>query len=103
MPNPLNNPTSLEMRGTPSGSGSTALGEKPVSPGKVVIDYTNWKGARSKRTIIPISIRYGTSPFHNERDQWLLHAIDVDKLEEREFAMGNIHSWEDFPIPVRYS
>lgn len=58
----------------------------------VNIDYTNWRGERSIRTIIPYSIRFGISGWHTE-PQWLLRAFDVDKGDDREFAMADIHRW----------
>jgi len=59
----------------------------------VGIDYTNWRGERTLREIIPISIRFGTSEWHPE-PQWLLLAYDIDKQAEREFAMDGIHKWD---------
>jgi predicted DNA-binding transcriptional regulator YafY len=59
---------------------------------EVVIDYTNWRGHRAERRIRPLDLRFGSSQWHLT-DQWLLHALDVDKDEIREFAMRDIHSW----------
>lgn len=58
----------------------------------VEIDYTNWKGVRSRRRIIPIGLQYGSNEFHKE-SQWLLQAYDTLKGESRTFAMAGIHSW----------
>lgn len=58
----------------------------------VLIDYTNWKGTRSTRTIIPKEIKFGFSEWH-PGEQWLLSAYDLDKLAVREFAMSGIHRW----------
>lgn len=58
----------------------------------VVIDYTNWRGERSQRRIIPLSITWANSEWHPDT-QWLLEAEDVDKHAIREFAMKDIHSW----------
>ena len=60
---------------------------------KVVIDYTNYKGQRSERTIRPISI-YHDKTEHHPTPQWLLEAWDVDKAAYRTFAMKDIHSWQ---------
>jgi hypothetical protein len=60
--------------------------------GQVVIDYTNWKGERSTRTIIPIGLRFGASEWHAD-EQWLLEAHDVERGVTRTFAMVSIHSW----------
>lgn len=58
----------------------------------ITIDYTNWRGERSQRRILPHSLRYGTNQWH-PTEQWLLAAHDLDRDEEREFAMVSIHSW----------
>lgn len=58
----------------------------------VLIDYTNWRGERSKRAVIPQSIRFGISGWHTEPG-WLMAALDIEKGEVREFAMADIHSW----------
>jgi len=43
----------------------------------VVIDYTNWKGARRKRQIIPMSLTLGANDYHPD-EQWLLSAMDLE-------------------------
>lgn len=57
------------------------------------IDYTNWRGERAVRKIIPICIFYASNTYHKD-EQWLLEAIDHDKGEIRIFAMNKIHSWK---------
>lgn len=59
----------------------------------VIIDYTNWRGQRAPRRIVPLGIVYGTTKWHPE-PQWLLNAWDVVKKTERTFAMKDIHMWE---------
>lgn len=54
------------------------------------IDYTNWRGERRIRSIRPISVTYGATPHHSQ-PQWLLRALDMEKGEERDFAMLRIH------------
>jgi hypothetical protein len=60
----------------------------------VIIDYTNWRGERSERRILPSRIVFKSNEWHPER-QWLLEAIDLDKgsLAFRTFALKDIHSW----------
>ena len=58
----------------------------------VIIDYTNWRGERRKRSIQPISIRYDSTEWHPEK-QWLLTAMD-ENMVTKEFAMKDIHAWE---------
>lgn len=61
--------------------------------GVVSIDYTNWRGERSVRRVIPISIKFGSNEWHKDA-QWMMLAHDVDKDADRWFAMTGIHSWK---------
>lgn len=58
----------------------------------VEIDYTNWRGERSKRRILPQRVVWENNEWHPDT-QWLLEAIDIEKREARTFALANIHSW----------
>ncbi len=58
----------------------------------VTINYTNYKGERSTRTILPIEMYHGYNEWHTE-PQWLLEAIDFEKEDIRNFAIKDIHSW----------
>ncbi len=58
----------------------------------VIIDYTNWRGERSLRRIIPFSVHFENNEWHPDT-QWLMHAVDVEKNAMRTFALVNIHSW----------
>ena len=58
----------------------------------VEIDYTNWRGERFKRRIIPKRLIWGHNEWHTE-SQWLLNAFDLYQREMRTFAMASIHSW----------
>jgi hypothetical protein len=62
-------------------------------PCEVIIDYTNWRGERSIRRIVPIHMFWGSNEWHPE-PQWLLDADDGDKGEPRIVAMKDIHSWK---------
>lgn len=62
----------------------------------VTIDYTNYKGERRKRKIMPMDIEFRATPDH-PTPQWILHAWDIEKDARRSFAMKDIHSWE--PVP----
>lgn len=59
---------------------------------RVRIDYTNYRGERALREIVPIEMVFGVSAWHPGA-QWLLLALDAEKNEHREFAMKDIHSW----------
>ncbi len=61
--------------------------------GHVVIDYTNWRGERSTREIVPLgNWKLGSNEWHPQ-EQWMFLARDVAKGEDRWFAMSGIHSW----------
>ena len=64
-----------------------------MGTGAVQIDYTNHRGERAWRKILPHSISFDVSAWHNGY-QWLLLAYDCDKNAEREFAMSSIHEWK---------
>ncbi len=54
-----------------------------------VFTYKNHRGETATRTVSPISVRFGSTEWHPER-QWLLKAFDHEKCAEREFAMADI-------------
>lgn len=60
----------------------------------LIIDYTNHKGERSERRIVPGGIWHGVTPWHPEA-QWLLTAWDVAKQDRRDFALATIHAMRD--------
>lgn len=60
---------------------------------EVIIDYTNYKGYRMKRRILPIAIAFENNEWHPET-QWLLEAVDLDRNVTRTFALTQIHSWK---------
>ncbi len=59
----------------------------------VKIVYTNWRGEKSERHIVPIKIWFGNTDWH-AKEQWLLKAFDVDKQAERDFSLIDIHEWQ---------
>jgi predicted DNA-binding transcriptional regulator YafY len=65
-----------------------------VSVKPVVIDYTNHRGERRERMIIPHagSLRFAETPDHTPA-QWVFNATDVEKGATRTFALANVHSW----------
>lgn len=60
--------------------------------GIVTIDYTNYKGERKLRHVVPRYISWARGGYHP--DQWVMEAWDIDKRAYRSFAMKDIHSWE---------
>jgi len=70
----------------------------------VVIDYTNYRGERRKRRILPIknTLRFmeahqNDGPQFHQHAQWVFDAIDAERGVRRTFSMLNIHSWEKVP------
>lgn len=61
-------------------------------PREVAIDYTNYRGERSLRRVLPLGIFWGANEWHPE-EQWLLSAMDLEKNAARIFAVKDIHSW----------
>lgn len=58
--------------------------------------YRNWRGETRTRQACPLGLRWGSSRYHPET-QWLLRATDLEKDEEREFALkdeGRVRSSE---------
>src|SRR3989344_4888587 len=58
---------------------------------KIIISYTNHRNDTRERAIIPIEIWFGVSKWH-DGEQWFLKAFDLDKQEERDFALLSIKS-----------
>lgn len=51
--------------------------------------YTNWKGETRIRKIEMMGVWYGESEYHQGK-QWFMHGLDVEKGEERDFAMKDL-------------
>jgi predicted DNA-binding transcriptional regulator YafY len=51
--------------------------------------YTNYKLETERRRVKPIKVWYGSTQYHTG-PQWFLHALDLDKDEERNFAMRDM-------------
>jgi predicted DNA-binding transcriptional regulator YafY len=51
--------------------------------------YKNWESKTTIRTVEPIKIWYGKTQWHPKK-QWFLKALDLDKNEERDFAIKDI-------------
>lgn len=60
---------------------------------EVYVDYINWRGERGWRHIQPISIYFGSNEYH-KAPQWLMFAVDLNKLAQRTFALCDIVSWQ---------
>ena len=60
---------------------------------KIKILYTNWKGVTAYRNIIPKSIEFKSTEWHKD-EQWILNAFDLDKKQDRAFAIKDIKEWK---------
>jgi predicted DNA-binding transcriptional regulator YafY len=65
----------------------------PKQP-KAVIDYINHRGEQRPRTILPLTLRWGSTEWHPEPG-WLLEAYDFEKQAQRSFACKDIIKWHD--------
>lgn len=76
------------------------MSEEAMSPKRIVIiDYTNHRGERRERRIIPAptgGLVFMETPDHKPA-QWVVRAWDVEKKAQRTFALKNIHSWRPAP------
>ena len=64
---------------------------------EVWIDYTNHRGERAWRHILPLGqISFENSQWHPET-QWVMEAVDLDKNAIRDFALVSIHEWRGSP------
>lgn len=66
----------------------------------ISLRYRNWRGEISDRTIIPFFLYWGKTEWHPELG-WLLRAIDVEKGEERDFALKDCQ-FADLPKSTPY-
>lgn len=55
--------------------------------------YTNHKGVTATRRVLPRRVYFGSTAWH-PREQWLLEALDLDKMEDRTFALADA-VWPD--------
>lgn len=58
----------------------------------IKVEYTNYRGEKGIRTIVPISFFFGSTEYHPE-DQWLLRVWDCDRQAERIYAAKEITRW----------
>jgi predicted DNA-binding transcriptional regulator YafY len=60
-----------------------------MTPPPLAFFYTNHKGARSHRLVVPKRIRFGSTEWHPQ-PQWLIDAFDIHKNAMRTFAFKDI-------------
>lgn len=57
----------------------------------IEFDYVNWKGVESHREASVIDFYFGSTEFQKE-EQWIMKARDVEKQDERDFAMKDMRN-----------
>lgn len=58
----------------------------------IKVEYTNYRGEKGIRTIVPISFFFGSNEYHTQ-EQWLLKVWDCDRQAERIYALQEITRW----------
>jgi 5-methylcytosine-specific restriction protein A len=89
LPAPLkivNYATSLTIEGKGPDADGINSNYMPVG---VLMEYINYKGEVEVREVMPQYVKYGTTDWHR-RPQWLLQCTDIDKNEDRTFALSSI-------------
>ncbi|WP_234891478.1 hypothetical protein [Agrobacterium vitis] len=88
----------------PTGSAlPIAVAKMPAQDVPVTLNYTNYRGETSERTILPKNIWFGSTEWHPE-PQWLLTAFDLEKKADRDFALkdfGKSPSAELEPFTIK--
>lgn len=59
----------------------------------LLLDYTNWKGIRAIRRVFPQEIYWSEGNEWHPEPQWILRAFDLDKNEQRDFAIKDINGF----------
>lgn len=72
-----------------------------MDPGKILlVDYTNWRGKRRWRPIIPVGLLWDMNPHYHSEPQWLLDALDLEDHAylkvQKLFALRNVHEVRTF-------
>jgi|HubBroStandDraft_3_1064219.scaffolds.fasta_scaffold08076_14 hypothetical protein len=63
----------------------------------IIFWYKNWRGEEGYRRVRPLSMRWGSSQWHKEK-QWLLLGYDTENDKQREFAVKNMSGVVGFPL-----
>lgn len=61
-----------------------------MTPKTIMLDYTNWRGERRVRAVIPQAMWFG-STIHHPDLQWFMQGLDVARSELRDFALKDVH------------
>lgn len=55
----------------------------------MLVTYTNHRGEKRERSVVPDCLWYGVSPFH-EGPQWFVRVWDNEKSAERDYALKDL-------------
>ena len=77
---------------SPKLKATQAVGEHEKN-NPIEVEYTNYRGEKAVRTVIPLRHWYGKTEYHNDHDQWLLDVWDVEKDAPRTYALKDISKW----------
>lgn len=66
--------------------------DRAMKSKRVEILYTNYKGERAWRRILPVKIWFGSTKWH-PTTQWFVDAEDLDRNAVRSFALSDIALW----------
>ncbi len=58
----------------------------------VSIDYTNWRGERRERKIMPVRLEFTENVWH-PISQWFIIARDIEDGKIKSFPCSSIHRW----------
>ncbi|MCB5201696.1 WYL domain-containing protein [Neorhizobium sp. T786] len=61
-----------------------------MNGGPLTFSYRNWRGEIGTRNVQPVRLEYGATTWHPV-PQWLLIGWDIDRAEERSFAIADIN------------
>ena len=81
----------MGLTSAPSGADNAKTNKLREASQIITFVYKNWKGEIRERRVVPINIEFGHDYYHVP-DQWLLHAIDMEKGARRTFAFEHILS-----------
>ena len=60
----------------------------------VTFVYRNHRGEEAVRRVIPTGLIYSESVFHKDKERtWFLHGFDLDRQEERTYALDDVLAW----------
>lgn len=80
---------------------SMVMGESKVREQRtVLVDYTNHRGERAVRAILPTGEMFWAATEWHPEEQWLFEGIDVERGCARTFAAKGIHQWGATPGPA---